>query len=136
MPHEVVQCKLGISRIILGATRDKGFPVPGQALRIEGKEDQEVIFFQCRDDRSFTELECHSDGSAEAPIQCLCPELDGFRRVSNALEHALFTASLLQADVVLGAGPVDADVGRERRSGFLVHESSPRCTIGRRGMHA
>jgi len=106
MAHKVVHCKLGIGGIVLGAAGHKGFAVLGQTLWIDGKEDQEVIFSQRGDDRSFTELECHGDGPTETLIQRLRPHLDGFRRVADAFEYAILAASNLQADVVFGTGPV------------------------------
>ena len=136
MAHEVVHCELGIGGIVLGAAGHKGFAVLGQALWIDGKEDQEVVFLQCGDDRSFTEFECHGDGPTEALIQRLRPYLDGFGCVLDTLEYPLLAASELQADVVLCAGPVDTDVGRVRFSRKLIHDSSPPGTISHRGMHA
>jgi hypothetical protein len=83
--EEALDREFGIGRGIVGPARGKRFAVLGHGERIDGKEDEEIIFAQCGHDRPFIEFQAHRNRLAvEARVQALDPGVDRFRPVFEA----------------------------------------------------
>ena len=126
MCEEEFDLEFGIGRVIFGPARGKRFAVLGHGERIDGKEDEEIIFAQRGHDRPFIELQAHRNRLAvEARVQTLDPRVDRFRTVFEVQKLPARGASGLQADIVFGIGPVEANKGGKCFGGLWLHVASP-----------
>src|SRR5437660_719874 len=67
-----------IGCIGLGMTRSEGLAVFRQRCRIDGKQDQKIIFLQRIDERALGDLQAHRNGPALKSLsERACPLLDG-----------------------------------------------------------
>ena len=93
---------------------------------MDGKEDEEVLFSQGKDDRPLVECEAESDRCACEPLaQDTHPRLNGFWRVFEDRGLSCRGAGRLEANIMCGIGPVEADEGRKCFGGFWLHVCSP-----------
>jgi hypothetical protein len=89
-----------------------GATIPGQGSRIDGKDDEEVVFQQCGNNRSAGGFQNHRDLPAlKSPLELAGPRIDGDGIVCDGGEFRLVLAGGHQADVVLPVCPVEADDG-------------------------
>ena len=65
------------------------------------------------------------EDDAKALAQRACPRCDGIRAVRQDGEFPLIAMRSLQADVVLGVGPIDADEGRKFNIRMWLHDFAP-----------
>lgn len=78
MLEQEFHLEFGVRRIIFGMTRSEGFAVLAQGRRVDGKQDEEVIFAEGVDKRAFVEFEPHSDrGHCEPLLEGTCPRVNG-----------------------------------------------------------
>ena len=85
MCEQQLDLELGIGGVVFGSAGGKRFAVLGHGERIDGKEDEEIIFAQCGHDRPFIEFQAHRNRLAvEARVQALDPGVDRFRPVCEA----------------------------------------------------
>jgi len=78
MLEQEFQLEFGIRGIIFGMTGREGCAVLGQSPRVDGKQDEEVVFTEGIDERAFVEFEAHSDrASCEPLLEGTCPRVDG-----------------------------------------------------------
>jgi hypothetical protein len=76
--EQELKLKFGVSGIVLGVAGREGFAVLGQGQRIDGEQDQKVVFTQGIDERAFIEFEAHSNGASFEPLAYgTCPLIDG-----------------------------------------------------------
>jgi hypothetical protein len=68
---------------------------------------------QCGDDRPLGQLKGNRDWATIAPVQRRRPLVNACYLVGDAVELVIGITNGLQANVVLGICPVDADIGRE-----------------------
>ncbi len=131
------QCELecGIGGVVCGPAGGKGFTIPCQCQRIDGKEHQKVIRAQGGDHGTCVELEADRNGVAIAPrAQCADPRIDGLGRVCEDAVRSFGGACGLQADIMFALGPVETDEGRKCLVRFLLHVTPPRrCESGEKG---
>ncbi len=114
MFEQEFELELSVGGIVLGMAGCEGFTVSCEREGIDGKEHEEVVLAQRIDEGAFVEFE--TDGnrlSLEALAQGTHPLIDGFWRVYKDTELACLRASRLQADIVFGNSPVDADERRK-----------------------
>ena len=114
MLEQEFKLELGVSGVVLGLAGCEGFAIPRQCQGVDGKEHEEVILSQRRDEGPLIEFE--ADGNRlpfEPCTQGAHPLVDGVRLVFEDAELAFLGACRLQADIVFGIGPVDADEGRK-----------------------
>lgn len=111
--HQQIQSQLGIGRIVLGSAGLERFAIFGQGQRIAWKEHEEVILLERVDNRPLGQCKSNRDGSTKALVQRFGPFIDACNLMGNAIELALIVIGRLQADVVLGICPIDADIGGE-----------------------
>jgi hypothetical protein len=105
----------GVRGVGLGPAECKGFARPRPRQGVDGKAHEEVILSPRRDEGPLMEFE--ADGHRlpfEPCTQGAHPLVDGVRLVFEDAELACLGACRLQADIVCGIGPVDADEGRTR----------------------
>jgi hypothetical protein len=75
--------------------------------------------------RPLGQLQRHGDGAAEAFVHRASPLLDAINLVLKAIELAWRAVGRLQADVVLGVSPIDADEGGEFTVAWRLHGEPP-----------
>src|SRR5713101_1755602 len=131
------QCELecGICGGVFGPAGGKGFAIPCQCQRIDGKEPQKVIRAQGGDNGTFVELEADRNGVAIEPrAQRADPRVDGLERVCEDAVLSFGGACGLQADIMFAIGPVETDEGRKFLGRFLLHVTPPSmCESGEKG---
>ena len=68
MLEQEFKWQFGVRGIVFGMTGREGFAVLGQGPRIDGEQDEEVIFTQGVDERAFVAFETHSDRASCEPL--------------------------------------------------------------------
>jgi hypothetical protein len=110
---EELELQLGVRGIILGLARGEGLAILGQR-GIDREQDQKVVLLQGIDEGALGKLEAHGNGPPlEALSQCTRPRLDGIGAVGQDAGLSPSGVGCLQADIVFGIGPIDADEGGE-----------------------
>jgi hypothetical protein len=125
-------CKLqgGIGGVIFGPAGGKGFTIPRQCQRIDGKEPQKGIRAQGGDKGPFGACEADGDRFACEPLaQGPPPRLNGFWRVCEDEVLSLCGARGLYAHIMLGISPVEADKGSQCCVCFFMSDL-PACGTG------
>lgn len=118
--------ELGVGGIVLGVAGCKGFTVPGERGGIDGKEYEDVILSQRIDDGAVVEFETDGDRMSREPLaQGTHPLIEGFWRVYKDAALACLGVSRLQADLVFGISPGDADERRTCIRRQTCHVSPP-----------
>ena len=105
------QCELecGVRGVVFGPAGGEGFAIPRQRQRIDREEDQKVIRAQGGDQGPFVEFEADGHGLAVEPrAQRADPRVDGLGRVLELEALTFCGASGLEADIMFGIRPVDA----------------------------
>jgi hypothetical protein len=118
------ECALecGSGGVVCGPAGGKRFTVLGQGERIDGKEHEEIILAQGGDNGPFIQLKTHRNGlSVEPRAQGLDPRVDRFRAVLEHQKLSSLRASGLEADIVFGVSPVEANTGRTCFEGLGLH---------------
>jgi hypothetical protein len=126
MFEQEFELELGVGGIVLGRAGCEGFTVSGEREGIDGKEHEEVVLAQRIDDGAFVEFETAGNRwSREALAPGTHPLIDGVWRVYKDTELACRRASRLQADIVFGISPVEADERRTCIRRSTCHVSPP-----------
>jgi hypothetical protein len=102
----------GVRGVILGLAGGEGLAIPRQHEGIDGKEHQEIIRAQRRDDGALIEFK--TDGTrlpGEPRAQGAHPRIDGVGPVCEAAELACRGARHLHTNIVCGISPVEPDEG-------------------------
>jgi hypothetical protein len=135
MGQQQFELECGICGVVFGPAGGKGFTIPCQCQRIDGKEHQKVIRAQGGDNGPFVELEAYRNGVAIAPrAQRADPRVDGLGRVWEDEALSFGGACGLQADIMFALGPVETDEGRKFLVRFLLHVTPPSmCERSERG---
>jgi hypothetical protein len=112
-----------------GLARGEGLAILGQRGGMDREEHQKVVLLQGIDERALGKLEAHGNGlPLEALSQCTRPRLDGIGAVGYDAGLSPSGVGGLQADLVFGIGPIDADEGGEVVACRLrLHEAPPKC---------
>jgi hypothetical protein len=114
MLEQEFELALGISGVVLGVAGCEGFTVPCERERIDGKEHEAVVLSQRLDNGTLGEFETDGDRlSLEPRAQGTHPRIDSFWRVRKDAELACLGARRLQADIVFGISPIEADERRK-----------------------
>jgi hypothetical protein len=112
---------LGVGRVVFSPARGEGLAVVGEGRGVDRVKDEEVVLEEGEDERAARLLEADGDLAArEAGPEPGGPLLDRLRAVIEDGELAAVRGVLEEAEVVLGVGPVDPDVGGE-----VVHGVTP-----------
>jgi len=122
------QCELqfSVGGVVFRAAGGKRCPIPCEGQGVDGKEHEEVIFAQGKDDGAFVALEADGDRfSLASLLQGTYPRLNGFWCMVETAVLSLLGARNLSANIVFGIGPVEADAGRKGFVGFVLHMGSP-----------
>ena len=112
----------GIGGVIFGMARGKRFAVLRQGERMDGKEHEEIIGAQRGHDGPFLECQAHRDGlSVAARAQGLAPRIDRLGAVCEHEKLPSLSASSLEAHIVCGIRPVEANKGRKGCACLWLH---------------
>ena len=104
----------------------EGLKILGQGRRLDRNEHKEVVLLQRVDNGALGQFHSNGDGTAEALAQRVRPLIDGRHSVGNAIEFARLVTRGLQANVMLGIRPIDADICGELMSGWRLHVVAPK----------
>jgi hypothetical protein len=123
VPQNVIQEQRGVARIVLRSAVGKRLAVSGQTGGRQREEHQEVVFEECVGNGAAGLLEADGDRPAAEPLaKATGPLVDGFRRVGQLGVLGQAAALIVEHDVVLLVGPIQADkrgehggVGRQAR---------------------
>jgi hypothetical protein len=130
--EEAFDLAFGLGGVICGPARGTRFAVLGHGERLDGKEDEELICAQRGHERPLIALQAHRNRLAvEARVQTLDPRVDRFRTVFEVQKLPARGASGLQADIVFGIGPVEANKGGTCFGGLWLPVASPRVWYSR-----
>jgi hypothetical protein len=114
MRAQELTLEFGVSSVVVSVPGRGGYPVPGEGEGVDGKEYKEGILAQRGDDGAFVELETDGHGLPLEPrAHGAPPRIDGVWLVFEDAEFTFLGASCLQADIMCGISPVDADEGRK-----------------------
>ena len=114
MLEQEFELELGISGVVLGVAGCEGFTVPGERERIDGKEHEAVVLSQRVDNGPLVEFATDGDRLSLAPrAPGTHPRIESFWRVRKDAEPSCLGASRLQADIVCGISPIEADECRK-----------------------
>jgi hypothetical protein len=106
--------EFGVSGVVLGLAGGEGLAIPREGEWVNGKEHEAVILPQRGDDGAFVEFETDGNGLClESRAQGAHPLVNGVWLVFEDTELTFLRAGCLQADIVFGISPVDADKGRK-----------------------
>ena len=112
MRQQEFELEFGVRGIVLGVAGSKGFTVSREGPRIDGKEHEEVILAECRNDGALVALKADGNG---LPLESRAQGTHPLgKRIWLMFEHAALTflgACGLQADIVFGVRPVETDEG-------------------------
>ena len=110
MREQQFELQFSVAGIFFSPTRGEGFAVPRQGQRMNREEDQQVILAQGEDQRTFVQFEAESHGlTVKTRTQCGAPRVDSLGRVLKLEALSLCSASRLEASIMFGIGPVDAN---------------------------
>jgi hypothetical protein len=108
-PFEL-ECR--VSGVVFGPAGSEGFAGPRQRHWIDGKEHQQVIRAQSGDHGTVVQREADGKRLAVEPrAEHAAPCVDGLGRVLKDEGLSFCRASGLEADIMVGIGPVDANNG-------------------------
>ena len=112
MPQEQLERDLCVGGVVLGMARGERSAILREHVRVDRKQNEEVVLQKRRDDRTAGQLDCDRDRLSPEPLlERARPWLDGSR---SMLEHgALETLQLsgTEADVVFAIRPIKTDEG-------------------------
>jgi hypothetical protein len=104
---EEVDREESIRGIVLGTAWGEGAAILGQGSRIDGKDDEEVVFQQCGNNGPAGRFKNNRDVPAlKSLLELGGPRVDGDGVVFDGGEFRPFLAGGHQADVVLAVSPV------------------------------
>ena len=113
MREQQFELQFSVAGIVFSPTRGEGFAVPRQGQRINREEDQKVILAQGEDQRTFVQFEADSHGlTVKTRTQCGGPRVDSLGRVLKLEALSFCSASRLEASIMFGICPVDANKSR------------------------
>jgi hypothetical protein len=114
MFEQELKLEFSVSRVVLGLAGGEGLAIAREREWIDGKEHEEIVLTQGRDDRPLIEFKANGNRlPCEPRAQGAHPFIDCVRLVVKGPALAFLRACRLQADIVFGIGPVDADAGRK-----------------------
>jgi hypothetical protein len=114
MGAQELELEFGVRGAVLGVAGREGFAISREGEGVNGKEHEAVILPQRGDEGALVEFETDGHGLLlESRAQGAHPLIDGVWLVSEDTELTFLRASCLQADMVCGISPVDADEGRK-----------------------
>jgi hypothetical protein len=117
----------GIGGVVFRPARGQRFAVRGHGERVDGQEDKEIRCAQCGHDRPFMELQAHRHRLAVEPrAQALAPRVDDFRTVCERQTLPVRRTGGLEAAIVCGIRPVEANKGGTCFGGLWFQVQSPR----------
>jgi hypothetical protein len=126
MPEQEVEVEFGVRGGILGGAGGEGLAVAREGKGMNGKEHADVGLAQDGDKRALSQVEAEGERLPLEPLaQGAHPGLEGFWRVLDGGVLAFVSAAGLSADIVLGLGPIDADVGGKVLLPWTWHGSPP-----------
>jgi hypothetical protein len=110
MREQQFELQFGVAGIVFSPAGGEGFAIPRQWQRINREEDQKVIRAQGEDQRTFVKFEADSHRLAVEPrTQCGAPRVDSLGRVLKLEALSFCSASRLEASIMFGIRPVDAN---------------------------
>ena len=125
--EEELDLECGIGGVVFGTAGGKRFTVFGQSEWVDGKEHEEIIVAQGGHNGPLLEFKAHGNGLAVEPrTQGVDPRIDGFRTVLEASKLSSGSAGGLDADIVFGIRPVEANERGKFLLRHMLHVSSPR----------
>jgi hypothetical protein len=113
------ECKLafGIRRVIRRVAGGEGRAVPGEGEGSAREQDADVVLAQRGDPGPRVEFQAHGDRLASnALAKGAGPRVDGFGGMVHDTARSCVRVSGLEAEIMVGIGPVDAD---ERGEGLV-----------------
>src|SRR5262249_52855392 len=126
MREQQFELQCGVSGIIFRSAGGEGGTIPRNRQRIDRKEPQQVILAQGEDQRPFVEFEAESHRVAVKPCaQRGDPRIDSRGRVLKLEALPFCRASRLEAPIMFGICPVEANNSSKGVGGVLRHVSSP-----------
>ena len=127
MFEEELELEFGIGGVVFGMAGGKRFTVFGQSEGVDWKEHEEIILAQGGHNGPLLEFKTHGNGLAVEPrTQGLDPRSDCFRTMLEAPKLSSRSAGGLDADIVFGIRPVEADERGKFLLRHMLHVSSPR----------
>src|SRR5262249_488981 len=122
MREQQFELQCGVGGIIFGSAGSEGFTISRDRQRMNREKHQKVILAQGKDERPFVEFEADSHGLAMKPCpQRSDPRVDGLRRVLKLEGLPFCRASRLEAPIMLGICPVEANKSSKGVVGVRRH---------------
>jgi hypothetical protein len=114
MGEQELEPEFGVRGVVLGVAGRDSFARPREGEWVDGKEHEAVILPQRGDEGALVEFETDGNGLLlESRAPGARPRSAGVWLVFEDTELTCLGASGLQADMVFGISPVDADEGRK-----------------------
>jgi hypothetical protein len=111
---QAFELEFGISGVIFRVAGGEGLAVPGEGERMNREQDEELVFAQCGAQGPLVEFQAHSDRLAsKALAKGTDPLGNGCGSVGQNPALSFVGVSGLEAEIMLGIGPVDADESGE-----------------------
>ena len=115
MGEQELELEFGVRRVVLGVAGRERCARPRQGEWVNGTEHEAVVLPQRGDEGAFVEFETDGYGLLlEARAPGAHPRINGVWLVGEDTQLTCLRASGLQADMVWGLSPVEADEGRKR----------------------
>jgi hypothetical protein len=115
MCEQELQLACGVRGVVLGLAGDEGRAIPRQRKGMDGKAPEESVLTQGRDAGALRECEAESTRWPFEPCAHRAhPRVESFGLGIEAAALACRRPCRLQAAIVCGIGPVNADAGRQR----------------------
>jgi hypothetical protein len=125
--EEDLDLERGIGGIICGPAGGTCCAVPGQGERMDGTAHEAILLAPCVHHGPFLQLTAHSDGGSVASRpQGADPRIDRVRAVREDQKRSFCRARGLEADLVCGLRPVEANKGRKCFACLWLPVCSPR----------
>ena len=116
----------GVCGVVLGLAGGEGRALLRQGEGMDGKAPEAGILAQRRDEGALVACEAEGNRWSVAPLAPGArPRVDGVWRVCKDAAFAFLSARCLQAEIVCGIGPVEADEGRTLLRRETRHVSPP-----------
>src|SRR5262245_10942333 len=112
MSEQQLERDLGVRSIVLGMARRESAAVLSEHVRIDRKQNEEVVLGERRDDWAAGKLQRHGNASSpEALLESTGPSLDRGRTMFDDSALETLQPGHVEADVVLAICPIEPDEG-------------------------